>query len=108
MAEPAGRHSARRLVENEEIAEALNRHLEERIDEVRTEDDEDRDAPVMFFCECSDLDCRGRISMTPARFHEIHRAPDRYVVLHGHEVEAVETIVGETADYAIVRKNILP
>ena len=109
MAEPAGRHSARRLVENEEIAEALNRRLEERIDEVRAEDDEDRDAPVMFFCECSDRDCRGRIALTPARFDEIHRGPGLYVVLRGHEVEAVEeTIVDETAGYAVVRKNIVP
>lgn len=108
MGEPSGPHSARRLAENEQIMESLNRRLEERVEEVRAEDDEDPSAPIGFFCECSDIDCRERISMPPDRYDAIHRDAALFVVVPGHEIEAIETVTETHGDYAVVRKNILP
>ena len=45
-------------MENEQIMEALNRRIGERVEEIRSETDAPPDAPVRFFCECSDLACR--------------------------------------------------
>ncbi len=103
-----GPRSARRLAENEQIAESLNRRVEERVEEMRAEDDEDLDAPVSFFCECSDLECRERVQLTPGRFDEIHREAALFVLVPGHEVLAVETIEEEYPDFVVVRKNVIP
>ena len=108
MGEQPGPYSARRLVENEEIMESLNRRLEERVAEVRAEDDEDRKAPIAFFCECSDIDCRARVSMPPHRYDAIHRDRQLFVVVPGHEIDAIETVADAGDGYAVVRKNIIP
>jgi hypothetical protein len=100
--------SARRLAENEQIAEALNRRVEERVEEMRAEEDEDLDAPVSFFCECSDIECRERVRLTPERFDEVHRESVLFVLVPGHEVLAVETVVEEYPGYVVVRKNVIP
>lgn len=100
--------SARRLAENEQLAESLNRRVEERVEEMRTEEDENLDGPVSFFCECSDPECRERVRLTPARFDEVHRESALFVLVPGHEVQAVETIEEEYPGYVVVRKNIIP
>lgn len=99
--------SERRLVENEQIMEALNRRLEERVEEIRSETDTPADAPVRFFCECSDLACRGRIALPPDRFLEIHRDPALFVILPGHENSAIEVVVDTWGDHVIVRKTVV-
>ena len=98
----------RRLVENELIMESLNRRLEERVEEARAEDDEDLEAPIAFFCECSDIGCRERLSVRPDRYEAIHREADLFIVLPDHEVAAVETTVELHAEYAVVRKAAIP
>jgi hypothetical protein len=87
--------------------EALNRRLQEQVARIRSEADDDPDAPVSCFCECSDLQCRGRILITPDRYAEIHRDPSLFIVLPGHEVETIESVVDTWHDYLIVRKNVL-
>ncbi len=99
--------SERRLVENEWIMEALNRRIDERVGEARSEAGDPPDAPVAFFCECSDLACRGRIALTPSRFAEIHRDPALFVILPGHENSAIETVVDTWGDHVIVRKALI-
>ena len=98
--------SERRLVENEQIMESLNRRLEERIEEIRSESGGDPDADVRFFCECSDIACRGRIALEPSRFEEIHRDPALFIILPGHENSAIEKVVDTWGDHVIVRKTV--
>lgn len=99
--------SERRLVENEQIMESLNERLDERVQEIRDEVGADPDAPIRFFCECSDMDCRGRIALAPARFEQIHRDPALFIILPGHENAAIETVVDTWGDHVIVRKTVL-
>jgi hypothetical protein len=98
--------SQRRLVENEQIMESLNRRLEERVDEIRTETGAPDSEPVRFFCECSDLQCRGRIALTPERFERIHRDPALFILLPGHENASIETVVDTWGDHVVVRKTV--
>ena len=100
--------SQRRLVENEQIMESLNRRLEERVDEIRDETGVPDSEPVRFFCECSDLECRGRIALTPERFERIHRDPALFVLLPGHEEASIETVVDTWGDHVVVRKTVTP
>src|SRR5262245_8047432 len=97
---------ARRMRENEELMEQLNRRIERTIDEIRDEEDEDPDAPIAFLCECSRLDCRERIEMTPSRFDRIHRDADLFILIPGHELLEVERVVDQEGDALIVRKLV--
>lgn len=99
--------SERRLIENEEIMEALNRRVQEQVARIRSEGGDDPSAPISFFCECSDLTCRARVVISPERYAEIHRDPSQFIVLAGHEVETIESVVDTWRDYLIVRKNVI-
>jgi hypothetical protein len=98
---------ARRMRENEELMEELNRRMERMLEEIR-EDDEtaDADDPIAFLCECSQLDCRERVRLEPSLFDRIHRDPDQFVLVPGHEVPDIERVVDQVGDVLIVRKLV--
>lgn len=107
--EPSGAQpapSARRLRENEDLMEGMNQRMEDTVREIREEVGADPDAPFGFFCECSDLDCRERVTIRPSRLREIHRDSERFVVLPGHEIPRVERVVDQEDGYLIVRKIV--
>ncbi|HWH31694.1 MAG TPA: hypothetical protein VNU01_03385 [Egibacteraceae bacterium] len=98
------RERARRRQRNEQILNGLNERLEERIEEMR---DTDLTAgapgdPIRYLCECSDLDCRGRVEMDPERFADVHRRPQDFVVLPGHEQPDIESVVARLPEQALV------
>jgi hypothetical protein len=97
---------ARRLRANEELMEELNRRMERAIGEIREEDDDEPDAPIAFLCECSHLDCRERIHLEPSRFDRIHRDPEQFILVPGHEIPDVERIVDQFGDFLVVRKLV--
>jgi hypothetical protein len=98
---------ARRLRQNEELMEELNRRIERMLGEIRQDDDEtDADAPIAFLCECSHLDCRERLHLEPSLFDRIHRDPEQFVLVSGHEVPDVERVVDQVGDFLIVRKIV--
>ena len=86
--------------------EELNRRMERTLEEIRAEDDEDPDAPIAFLCECSQIDCRERIQLRPSRFDRIHRDPDVFILVPGHEIPDVERVVDQEDDFLIVRKLV--
>ena len=97
---------ALRMRKNEELMEQLNRRIERALGEIRDEEDEDPDAPIAFLCECSQLDCRERIRMSPSRFDRIHRDPDLFILSPGHEIPDVERVVDQEGESLIVRKLV--
>lgn len=98
--------SPRRLRENEDLMESLNRRIDERTAQIREEDGLDTDAPVGFFCECSDLDCRQRIAIEPDDYRAIHRDTEQFVLVPGHEIPEIERVVDQQDGYLIVRKTV--
>ncbi|HTI34838.1 MAG TPA: hypothetical protein VL422_14250 [Miltoncostaea sp.] len=97
---------ARRMRANEELMEELNRRMERLLDDIREQDDEDRDAPIAFLCECSHLDCRERIEMEPSRFDRIHQDPEQFILVSGHEIPDVERVVDQFPNHLVVRKLV--
>jgi hypothetical protein len=97
---------ARRMRANEELMEELNRRMERLLDDIREQDDEDRDAPIAFLCECSHLDCRERIEMEPSRFDRIHQDPEQFILVSGHEIADVERVVDQFPNHLVVRKLV--
>jgi hypothetical protein len=83
--------------------EALFREVNEAIE--RGQWPGEQDAPTAYRCECARLDCNGLISLTPRTYERIRAGSRRFVVIPGHEIKGVETIV-ETGDgYVVVEKR---
>ena len=98
---------ARRMRQNEELMEELNRRMERMLEEIREDEEEtDADAPIAFLCECSHVDCRERVHLEPSVFDRIHKDPDVFILVPGHEIPDVERIVDQMGDFLIVRKLV--
>lgn len=66
------------------------------------------DGPIKFNCECSDENCRKRITATPSDYEEIHKNKKQFILIPGHHVPEVERIVKSYKDYIVVEKFITP
>lgn len=60
---------------------------------------------VAFVCECGQAACTAAVELTPSQYEELRAHSRRFVVLTGHEMPAVETVVGHTAGHAVVEKR---
>ena len=60
--------------------------------------------PLAFRCECARLGCNMLLELTIAEYERV-RADSRYFVLiPGHEMPEIETVVHRAAGYVIVEK----
>ena len=56
-------------------------------------------------CECTNRDCRRRMTLERAEYEWLRQHPLRFVVLPGHEAPAVEDVVERHPGYLIVEKH---
>lgn len=56
-------------------------------------------------CECSRLDCRETVSVTPAEYESVRADPTQFLVCLGHETPDVEDVVRRAQTHAVVRKH---
>jgi hypothetical protein len=89
----------RRIAENEGLLREVNEAIE------RGQWPGEQDSDAAFRCECARLDCSRLISMTPREYERIRSTPRRFVVVPGHEVDAVETVVEVRHGYAVIEKR---
>ncbi len=80
--------------------EALFREVNERIREITSYGDD-----VEFLCECGDPTCARPIVMTIAEYEAVRANPARFLVVRGHEIPDVETVVEENDRFAVVEKE---
>jgi len=88
-----------RLAANEVIFRDVNEGIE------RGQWPGEPEAPVGFRCECARLGCNELIELTLAEYEQIRADPRRFVMVDGHEVPEVETVVQTVRDYVIVEKR---
>jgi hypothetical protein len=88
-----------RVAKNETLFREVNEAIE------RGQYPGEQDSPTAFRCECASLDCNGLVSLTPREYEQVRSRPRRFVVLPGHEVAAVETVVSTGAGYVVVEKR---
>lgn len=60
---------------------------------------------MLYLCECGNRACNEGIPLPPGALTRLHSSPRHFVVLNGHEIPDVETVVERTDDYLIVRKH---
>lgn len=106
--------SDRRLTENEIIFRQINERTHRGFLEVNRLAKEDHqyefimgdDAELDFYCECSNIKCEKRIRATLGDYGQIHREPDHFIVLPGHEVTKIERVIAKRPEYYTVQKRI--
>jgi hypothetical protein len=60
---------------------------------------------VSFRCECAQLGCNRLLTMTPNDYEAVRSHSRRFVVVPGHELAELETIVDTRDGYIIVEKH---
>jgi hypothetical protein len=58
-----------------------------------------------WLCECSDLDCVGRIELTDDEYEAVRRHGARFVLLAGHEQLDIERVVARHTGYVVAEKT---
>jgi hypothetical protein len=84
---------------NEEMLRGANSGLER---DAEAEGD-DTHTTHLLLCECAEA-CGGTVSISFAEWDGVHRSPNRFVVVPGHEDPAVERIVARDEHYVTVEK----
>lgn len=104
------------MAENQVVFRKMNEQAKAFVDELALIADADAsmsdmrhdDKPLQFYCECSDENCRLRFAVRPSVYSSIHAKPDHFVVLSGHNLPAIESVVEEYDDFIVVRKFTAP
>jgi hypothetical protein len=91
--------SQRRVAANESVFRKVNEAIERGL--WPGEDD----SPVAFRCECASLACNRLIELTPKAYEHVREDPRRFLVLRGHELPEVETVVESYEEYVVVQKR---
>ena len=89
----------RRVANNEAVFREVNEAIE------RGHYPGEQDSPTAYRCECASLDCNGLVSLTPREYERVRRRSRRFVLLPGHEIPAVETVVATGDGYVVVEKR---
>ncbi len=108
--------SERRMVENEAFFRQANEKIQKKLDKLRAAAKSEghnfqhynQDLRLHFYCECADENCRERVVLEIAEYQKIHEKRDRFILLPGHEVAAIERKVDERRGYIIVEKLLNP
>jgi hypothetical protein len=58
-----------------------------------------------FLCECGNIACTEKLALTNEDLRLLHSIEGYFVVLPGHHIPEIETLVKENGHYAIVHNN---
>jgi hypothetical protein len=83
--------------------EALYRQVNEQIQEVSKGAWAVKDE-FRIICECGVLECMQQIPVDLAVYERTREDPNRFIVVPGHELEDVETIVEPHEGYVVIEK----
>jgi hypothetical protein len=60
---------------------------------------------TLFLCECGNAACKEGLELTAQALRHLHAEDGLFVVLSGHEIPDVETVVDRHNGYLVVRSN---
>lgn len=58
-----------------------------------------------FRCECASLDCDQLLELTPDEYERVRAESRRFLVVAGHELPDIETVVENHERYVVVEKR---
>ncbi len=89
----------RRLAANETVFREVNEGIERG-----QWPGEDRE-PVGFRCECARLGCNLLVELTLGEYERVRAHPRRFMMVPGHEIPEVETVIEQRPGYVVVQKR---
>jgi hypothetical protein len=90
----------RRIGENE----ALYRSINEKIEDLNASCGMVAESRAVV-CECCMLECAQQIDLEIPTYERVRSDPALFVVVPGHEIPDVESIVEAQSDFNVIRKN---
>lgn len=88
----------RRLARNEIVFREVNEGIE------RGQWPGEAHEMVRFRCECARLGCNLLLELTLSAYEQVRSHPRRFVMIDGHQVPEVETVVQREPGYVVVEK----
>lgn len=64
-----------------------------------------RGSSGVFVCECGHLGCNATVELSIAEYEAVRTAFDRFLVLPGHVIDAVDNVVENRGGYLVVVKR---
>jgi hypothetical protein len=58
----------------------------------------------LYLCECGEQPCRRRVELTREQYEAVRADPRHFVVLPGHVIPDLETVVGTFTGYEVIEK----
>ena len=83
--------------------ESAYRQVNEAIEAGRA--DSADDAPRPFVCECGQLGCNQLVELTMREYEGVRANPRRFLMLAGHEIPDVESVVERHDRYIVAEKH---
>jgi hypothetical protein len=65
----------------------------------------EEDSLVAFRCECASLDCAQLLELTLNEYERVRAESRRFLLVRGHELPDVETVVDAYERYVVVEKR---
>jgi hypothetical protein len=89
-----------RAARNELMFRAVNEQIVQLTERFRAQLNE-----IDIICECADTSCTGAIRINLKDYEQIDRETNAFVVIAGHEDNAIETAIAHSEGYLVVRKE---
>ena len=91
---------SRRIGENEALYRSINEKIESLNETFGVVAE-----TMAVICECGKLECSEQIELDIPTYEHVRADPTHFVVLPGHELLDVETIIERHDGFNVVRKN---
>jgi hypothetical protein len=89
----------RRIAENESSFRAANEHM------AAWEERDRAEAAELYFCECPDPECEEMVRIHGSEYERVRQDPSHFIVIPGHEVLDVETVLESHEGWSLVEKR---
>jgi hypothetical protein len=99
--------SARRLINNELVARAVNKKSLKALRH-HVPNDEQTGLKILFNCECASDDCEERIALTLDEYNQLHENAAQFVIVKEHLEPSVEKVHASNETISVVEKFALP
>jgi hypothetical protein len=60
---------------------------------------------IGFRCECAQLGCNSLVMLTREEYEHVRASPRRFLMLPGHELPEVESVLERRPGYCVVEKD---
>ena len=97
------RLSKRRLIENEALVRKMNEQVQKAV-EAAFPAKERTAMSLHFYCECADVKCEERITLSPDEYKKIHRNRRHFIAKPGHLITNIERMTEKHRDYIVLEK----